>query len=205
MREMFGQLVLNQNMGKRHGEERHRSRRHMDFYEQSKKEFLYQLHRLQQRDKIVEEYRQKMELLMLRAGIREKLRKTIGKFKSGSNLEIQDRVELFPFNYFKILNEIVQECVMIEEGITRITTTREDYLNTSYSRREFKREDHPSKSRYERSHEEERERKIEKSLSGAKPDIDNILPSINKHCEDMLEEKFVSEAEPDIDINCSFT
>jgi len=67
------------------------------------------------------------------------------------------------------LNEIVQQCVRIEQGITRITTTREDYLNTSYSRREFKREDHPSKPRYERLHEEERERKIEKSLSKAEP------------------------------------
>jgi len=72
------------------------------------------------------------------------------------------------------LNEIVQQCVRIEQGIARITTTREDYLNTSYTRRDFKREDHPSKSRYERSHEEERERKIEKSLFVVEPNIDNI-------------------------------
>jgi len=71
-------------------------------------------------------------------------------------------VELFPFNNFKDLNEIVQQCVRIEQGITRITITREDYLNTSYSIREFKRVDHPFKSKYERSREEERERKIEK-------------------------------------------
>jgi len=38
-----------------------------DFDEQSEKEFLYQLHRFQQKDKTVEEYRQKMESLMLRA------------------------------------------------------------------------------------------------------------------------------------------
>ena len=74
------------------------------------------------------------------------------------------------------MNEIFQQCVTIEQGITIITTTREDYLNTSYSIREFKR-DHPSQSKYERSHEEERERKIEKkkiekSLSRVKPDID---------------------------------
>jgi len=42
-------------------------------------------------------------------------------------------------------------------------------------------------------------------LSGAEPDIDNILSSINKPCEDVLEEKFMSAVEPDIDINCSFT
>jgi len=56
---------------------------------------------------------------------------------------------------------------------------KEDYPNTSHSRREFKREGYPSKSRYERSREEERERKIEKekiekSLYGVEPDIDNI-------------------------------
>jgi len=102
MREMFGQLVLNQNMGKRHEEERHRCRRHPDFDEQSEKEILYQLHGVQQTDKVAEEYRQKMELLMFRVGIREEPRKTIDRFKSGLNLEIQDRVELFPFNYFKM-------------------------------------------------------------------------------------------------------
>jgi len=42
-------------------------------------------------------------------------------------------------------------------------------------------------------------------LSGAEPDVDNILPSINKPCEDVLEETFVSGVEPDIDINCSST
>jgi len=47
MREMFGKLVLNQNMGKGHVEERHRRRRNPDFDEQSKREFLYQLHKLQ--------------------------------------------------------------------------------------------------------------------------------------------------------------
>jgi len=115
------------------------------------REFLYQLHRLQQRGRTVEEYRQKIGLLMLRAGLREEPRKTIDRFKSGLNLEIRDRVELFPFNYFKDLDEIVQQCVRIEHRITKRTTSREDYLNTSYSKREFKREDYPSKSRYEGS------------------------------------------------------
>ena len=63
---------------------------------------------------------------MLREGIREKPRKNIDRFKSGINLEIRDRVELFPFNYFKDLNEIVQQCVRIEQQITRRTT--DDFL-----------------------------------------------------------------------------
>jgi len=96
----------------------------------------------------------KMELFMLRVGIREEPRKTIDRFKSSPNLEIWDMVELFPFNYFKDFNEIVQQCVRINQGITRMTTTREDYLNTSYSRRVFKREGYPTKSRYEGSQNE---------------------------------------------------
>jgi len=38
---------------------------------------MYQHQRLQQNDKVVEEYMQKMELLMMRAGIREESRVTI--------------------------------------------------------------------------------------------------------------------------------
>jgi len=42
-------------------------------------------------------------------------------------------------------------------------------------------------------------------LFGAEPDIDNILLSINKPCEEGVKEIFVSGAEQDIDINCSST
>ena len=42
-------------------------------------------------------------------------------------------------------------------------------------------------------------------MSRAEQDIDNIFPSINKPCEEVLEEKFVSWVEPNIDINCSST
>jgi len=62
-----------------------------------------------------------------------------------------------------------------------------------------------SKSRYEASQEDERERKIEKSFSGVEPNIDNIFPSITKPCEEVLEEKFMFVAEPDIEINSSST
>jgi len=46
----------------------------------------------------VEEYRQHMELLMLRVGIREGPRITIVRFQSGLNYEIRDKVELLPYN-----------------------------------------------------------------------------------------------------------
>ena len=46
----------------------------------------------------------------------------------------------------------------------------------------------------------------QKSLfSRVEPDIDNIFSSITKPCEDVLEEKFVFGAEPDIDIKSSST
>jgi len=127
---------------------------------------------------------------MLRAGIREKPRKTIDKFKNGLNLEIPDKVKFLPFD------DLVHFCIRIGQQLKRRYAFNEDYPNTYYSRRVFKREVYPSKSRYERSREEERERKIEKekkekSLSGADPYIDNILPSINKSCEEVLKAKSV--------------
>ena len=45
----------------------------------------------------VEEYRQKMELYMMRASIREEEDTTIARFLSGLSLEIRDRVELLPY------------------------------------------------------------------------------------------------------------
>nr|KYP54476.1 hypothetical protein KK1_000664 [Cajanus cajan] len=61
------------------------------------------LQRLKQRSSSVEEYRHQMELLMIRAGIREEDRTTISRFQSGLNLEIRDKVELLPYRY---LNKI---------------------------------------------------------------------------------------------------
>jgi len=44
----------------------------------------------------VEKYRQKMELLIIKARIIEEEAITISKFLSGLNLNIRDRVELLP-------------------------------------------------------------------------------------------------------------
>jgi len=51
----------------------------------------------------MEEYRQKIELLMLRARIREEPRKTIARFQSDLNLEIRDRIGIIPFVDFNDL------------------------------------------------------------------------------------------------------
>nr|KYP41596.1 hypothetical protein KK1_037042 [Cajanus cajan] len=68
-------------------------------------ELMDKLQRLKQGSSSVNEYRKTMELLMMRAGIREEDMTTISRFQSGFNLEIRDKVELLPYRY---LNELVQ-------------------------------------------------------------------------------------------------
>jgi len=68
--------------------------RHVPSY--YKRELMDKLQRLQQRTMSVEEYRQKMELYILRAGIDEEEDLTIARFLSGLNYNIRDRVELLP-------------------------------------------------------------------------------------------------------------
>ncbi|XP_052733912.1 uncharacterized protein LOC128196572, partial [Vigna angularis] len=97
-------------------------RRHVPAYYD--REIMDKLHKLQQRNMSVEEYRQKMELLMLRAGIREEPRITIARFQSGLNYDIRDRVELIPYND---LNELVQLCVRVEQQLKRKSSTKKDY------------------------------------------------------------------------------
>jgi len=84
-------------------------RRHIPSY--YNRELMDKLQRLQQRNMSVEEYRQKMELYMMRASIREKEVTTIARFLSGLNLEIRDRVELLPY---QDLNDLVQLCIKVE-------------------------------------------------------------------------------------------
>ena len=72
------------------------------------------------------------------------------RFQSGLNLEIRDKVELLPHND---LNGLVQLCFRVEEQITRRSTSRKDYHNTSYSKKESKKKVYPSKSKDEGSQE----------------------------------------------------
>jgi len=48
----------------------------------------------------IEEYRQKMELYMMRVGTREDNTVIVARFMSGLSLEIRDRVELLPYMNF---------------------------------------------------------------------------------------------------------
>ena len=78
-------------------------RRHIPSY--YNRELMDKHQRLQQRNMSVEEYRQKMELYMMRASIREDETTTIARFLSGLNLKIRYRVELLPY---QDLNDLVQ-------------------------------------------------------------------------------------------------
>ena len=54
------------------------------------------LQRLRQGSMIIEEYRQQMELLLLRVGLREEEKTSIARFLSELNMEVRDKVELLP-------------------------------------------------------------------------------------------------------------
>ncbi|XP_052736052.1 uncharacterized protein LOC108336864 [Vigna angularis] len=133
-------------------------RRHVPAY--YAREVMDKLHRLQQRNMSVEEYWQKLELLMLRAGIKEEEQFTIARFQSGLNYEIRDKVELLPY---LDLNDFVQLCVRVEEQNRRKASTNRSYPTTSSYRRDLKREG--SFPRYEESKEREREREKDKIKS----------------------------------------
>ena len=55
-----------------------------------------------------------MELLLLRAGLREEERTSIARFLSGLNMEVRDKVELFPY---RDLDDLVQLCIRVEQQI----------------------------------------------------------------------------------------
>ena len=62
----------------------------------------------------VEEYRQQMELLLLRARLREEERTNIARFLSGLNMEVRDKVELLPY---RDLDELIQLRIRVEQQL----------------------------------------------------------------------------------------
>jgi len=83
-------------------------RRHIPSYYHG--ELMDKLHRLHQKNMSIEEYRQKMELYMMRVGIREE-NVTIARFLSGLSLETRDKIELLPYRDF---HDLVQICIKVE-------------------------------------------------------------------------------------------
>ncbi|KAH1232485.1 hypothetical protein GmHk_09G025124 [Glycine max] len=81
-------------------------KRHIPSYYQ--RELIDKLQRLRQGSMSVEEYRQQMELLLLRARLWEEERTSIARFLSSLNMEVRDKVELLPY---RDLDELVQLCI----------------------------------------------------------------------------------------------
>ena len=109
------------------------------------RELMDKLQRLQQKTMSVEEYRQKMELYMMKASIRESESITIARFLSGLNLEIRDRVELLPY---QDLNDLIQICIKVEQQILWKTSShRESSYFNSYPKEEYKWEESVSKEK----------------------------------------------------------
>jgi len=99
-------------------------------------ELLDKLHRLNQRNMSVEEYRKKMELYMMRARIREDETVILAHFMSGLSLEIRDKVELLPYRDF---HDLVQICMKIEQQILRKGPGIISYPD-SFPKKDLKRE-----------------------------------------------------------------
>jgi len=91
----------------------------------------------------IKENRQKMELYMIRVGIREDETVTVARFMSGLSLDIRDKVELLPYS-------LVQICIKIEQQFLRKRPGISSYPN-SYPKEDLKMEgnfmkENPSKA-----------------------------------------------------------
>jgi len=96
------------------------------------RELMDKLQRLRQGSMSVKEYRQEMELLLLRARLREEERTSIARFLSGFNMEVRDKVELLPY---RNLDELVQLCVTVEQQLKRKPSSK-SYGFHSYLRKD---------------------------------------------------------------------
>jgi len=107
-------------------------------------ELMDKLQRLQQRTMSVKEYRQKMELYMMRASIRENESTTIARFLSGLNLEIRNRVELLPY---QDLNDLVQLCIKVEQqNLRKLQVVRKVHTLTPIQKEIIRKRVNPKKN-----------------------------------------------------------
>jgi len=110
-------------------------RRHIPSY--YNRELMNKTQRLRQKNLSVEEYRKKMELHMIRAGIRKENNTTISRFLSGLNLEIKDKVELLPY---RDLNDLIQLCIKVEKQILREESNqKQSSYSVPYDKGNFQR------------------------------------------------------------------
>nr|KYP32027.1 hypothetical protein KK1_047391 [Cajanus cajan] len=135
------------------------------------------LQRLQQNNLSVEEYRQKMELYLMRVGIREEERLTIARFLSGFNFEIRDRVELLPY---RDLDDLVQLCIRVEQQHLRKNSFKKDKSHSSsYVKKDYKREGQFSKYESSKSFSKGQEKEKDKEKEKNK----NVITSSSKSSE----------------------
>jgi len=74
----------------------------------------------------VEEYKQKMELYILKVGIEDEEDLTIARFLSSLNYNIRDRVELLPYQG---LNDLVQMCIKVERQLSRRPSRKDSSIS----------------------------------------------------------------------------
>nr|KYP38223.1 Transposon Ty3-G Gag-Pol polyprotein [Cajanus cajan] len=138
-------------------------KRHIPSY--YSRELMDKLQRLQQKNLSVEEYRQKMELYLMRVGIREEERLTIARFLSGLNFDIRDRVELLPY---RDLDDLVQLCIRVEQQHLRNNSFKKDKSHSSsYVKKAYNKEGQFSKydssKNFSKGQEKEKDKEKEKN------------------------------------------
>ena len=80
---------------------------------------------------------------MMRVSIRETETTTIARFLSGLNLEIRDRVELFPY---RDLNDLIQLCIKVEQqNLRKGSSRKESSYSNLYPKGKYIREESLSK------------------------------------------------------------
>jgi len=105
-------------------------KRHIHSYYE--RELMDKLQRLRQGSMGVEEYRQQMELLLLRARHKEEERTSIARFLSGINMKVKDKVEVLPC---RDLDELFQLCIRVKKQLKRKPSSKY-YGFYSYPRKE---------------------------------------------------------------------
>jgi len=105
-------------------------KRHIPSYYE--RELMDKLQWLRQGSMSVKEYRQQMELLLLIAGLREEEITSIGRFLSGLNMEVREKVKLLPYGD---LDDLVQLCVKVEQQLKRKPTSK-SYGSHSYAKKD---------------------------------------------------------------------
>ena len=105
-------------------------KRHISFYYE--RELMDKLQRLRQGSMSFEDYRKQMELFLFRAGLREEETTSISRFLSGLNMEVRDKVELFPY---RDLYDLVQLCIRVEQQLKRKPTSK-SYGSHSYPKKD---------------------------------------------------------------------